>query len=222
MPVHQKKNTTPSKGNGATSNITSPEQLKPENFHQYLRAEIRDATRAVMEEIMREELSQFLGAAWGESTAQRKGYRNGFYTRDLMTSTGPIEDLTVPRDRAGQFHTQAFEHYCRYEPQIAEGLTQMFVAGASTHKVGDVAQTLMGVTPSASAVSRLNQTLTQQFAAWRERARPRALARGVPRWHPFQDSAWGKMRYEHHFDGVGSRSRREEGSAGSASLCRGG
>jgi putative transposase len=87
----------------------------------------------------------------------------------LLTSTGPIEDLNVPRDRAGQFHTQAFEHYCRYEPQIAEGLTQMFVAGASTQKVGDVAQTLMGVTPSASAVSRLNQRLTQQFEAWRER-----------------------------------------------------
>jgi len=170
MPVHKKKHTTPSKGNEATSNVASPEQLGPENFHQYLRAEIRDATRTVMEEIMREELSQFLGAAWGESTAQRKGYRNGFYTRDLMTSTGPIEDLNVPRDRAGQFHTQAFEHYRRYEPQIAEGLTQMFVAGASTHKVGDVAQTLMGVTPSASAVSRLNQTLTHQFEAWRERA----------------------------------------------------
>ena len=171
MPVHKKKHTTTSsKDNATTSSIPSPEPLRPENFHQYLRAEIRDATRAVMEEIMREELSQFLGAAWGESTAQRKGYRNGFYTRDLMTSTGPIEDLTVPRDRAGQFHTQAFEHYCRYEPQIAEGLTQMFVAGASTHKVGDVAQTLMGVTPSASAVSRLNQTLTHQFEAWRERA----------------------------------------------------
>ncbi len=59
MPVHKKKNTTPN-GNGATSNIASPQQLGPENFHQYLRAEIRDATRTVMEEIMREELSQFL------------------------------------------------------------------------------------------------------------------------------------------------------------------
>jgi hypothetical protein len=35
----------------------------------------------------------------------------------------------------------------RYEPHIAEGLTQMFVAGTSTHKVGEVAQTLMGVAP---------------------------------------------------------------------------
>jgi transposase-like protein len=45
----------------------------------------------------------------------------------------------------------------------------MFVAGTSTQKVGEVAQTLMGVAPSASTISRLNQTLTQQFEAWRER-----------------------------------------------------
>ncbi len=35
--------------------------------------------------------------------------------------------------------------------------------------MGEVTQTLMGVAPSASAVSRLNQTLTEQFEAWRER-----------------------------------------------------
>jgi len=45
----------------------------------------------------------------------------------------------------------------------------MFVAGVSTHKVGEVAQTLLGVAPSASTISRLNQTLTQQFKGWRER-----------------------------------------------------
>ena len=45
----------------------------------------------------------------------------------------------------------------------------MFVAGVSTHKVGEVAQTLMGVAPSASTISRLNQSLTKQFEAWRQR-----------------------------------------------------
>jgi transposase-like protein len=141
----------------------------PEEFHQYLRLQIREATRVVMEEIMREELTRFVGAAWGESTPERKGYRNGFYTRDLATTSGPIEDLHVPRDREGEFHTQVFERYNRYEQQVAEGLTQMFVSGTSTHKVGDVAQTLMGVAPSASAVSRLNRSLTEQFEAWRVR-----------------------------------------------------
>jgi len=118
---------------------------------------------------MREELDLFIGAAWGESSPKRKGYRNGTYTRDLVTSTGRLEEINVPRDRAGQFHTQAFERYSRYEPHIAEGLTQMFVAGTSTHKVGEVAQTLLGVAPSASTISRLNQTLTQQFDTWRQR-----------------------------------------------------
>ena len=45
----------------------------------------------------------------------------------------------------------------------------MFVAGTSTHKVGEVAQTLLGVAPSASTISRLNQSLTQQFDTWRQR-----------------------------------------------------
>jgi len=35
-------------------------------------------------------------------------------------------------DREGQFHSQVFDRYSRYEPHIAEGLTQMFVAGVST------------------------------------------------------------------------------------------
>src|SRR6266516_2294047 len=35
-------------------------------------------------------------------------------------------------DREGQFHTQAFDRYSRYEPQVAQGLTEMFVAGVST------------------------------------------------------------------------------------------
>jgi transposase-like protein len=127
------------------------------------------AMRVVIEEVMREELEQCLGAAWGECTPERKGYRNGSYTRDLVTKTGRIEDLSVPRDREGQFQTQVFERYGRYEPEVAEALTEMFVSGTSTHKVGKVAETLTGVAPSASAVSRLNQTLTEKFETWRER-----------------------------------------------------
>lgn len=170
MPVHKENHTTPEATHQSHPETVSISPLStPEDFHQYLRAQIREATRMVMEEIMQEELTQFVGATWGECTPERRGYRNGFYTRDLRTTSGPIEDLKVPRDREGDFHTQVFERYQRYEPQIAEGITQMFVSGTSTHKVGEVARTLMGVAPSASAVSRLNQSLTEQFEAWRER-----------------------------------------------------
>jgi putative transposase len=169
MPAHKKEHATPETKHRPSESSASrmPSQA---DFHQYLRTQIRQATRVVMEEVMREELEGFVGAAWGESTPARKGYRNGSHSRDLITTTGRIEDLSVPRDREGQFHTQVFDRYSRYEPQVAAGLTEMFVSGVSTQKVGDVAQTLMGVAPSASAVGRLNRTLTEQFDAWRERS----------------------------------------------------
>src|SRR3989441_10481415 len=168
MPVSKKKRPT-STPDPSTSDPSSPVLPDQQVFHQYLRTLAQSAVRTVIEAVMREELDAFIGAAWGECSPKRKGYRNGSYTRDLVTSTGRLEEIKVPRDREGQFHTQTFERYSRYEPHIAEGLTQMFVAGTSTQKVGEVAQTLMGVSPSASTISRLNQTLTHQFEAWRER-----------------------------------------------------
>jgi putative transposase len=167
MPVDRKQDTT-SVPNPTASESSSSELVR-QTFHQHLRKEIRSAVRMVMEAIMREELTQFLGAEYGECSPERKGYRNGSYTRDLATSCGKIADLQVPRDREGQFHTQLFERYGRYEQQVADGLTEMFVSGTSTHKVGEVAEILMGVAPSASAVSRLNKTLTEQFEDWRSR-----------------------------------------------------
>jgi putative transposase len=147
MPVAKNKRTI-SKSDPSKPEPMSPQLPEQQEFHQHLRTLARSAVRVVIEEVMREELDQFIGVAWGECSPKRKGYRNGHYTRDLVTSTGRIEDINVPRDREGQFHTQAFERYSRYEPHIAEGLTQMFVAGTSTHKVGEVAQTLLGVAGS--------------------------------------------------------------------------
>src|SRR3989454_8324555 len=168
MPVSKKKRTT-SESPPSKEEPSSPPLPEQQEFHQHLRTLAQSAVRTVLELVMREELDAFIGAEWGECSPKRKGYRNGTYTRDLATATGRLEEIKVPRDREGQFHTQAFERYSRYEPHIAEGLTQMFVAGVSTHKVGEVAHTLLGVAPSASTISRLNQSLSQQFEAWRER-----------------------------------------------------
>src|SRR5712692_6183385 len=168
MPVSKTKPTTRG-ASGSTPESSDPTLPEQEDFRQHLRRLAVSAVQVLLEQVMREELEQCIGASWGECTPSRRGYRNGSYTRDLVTSTGRMEDLTVPRDREGQFHSQVFERYNRYEPEVADALTQMFVSGVSTHKVGEIAATLTGVAPSASAVSRLNHTLTEQYEAWRER-----------------------------------------------------
>ncbi len=168
MPVSKKKPTTLT-SEGSTQESPSPSLPEQEDFRQHLRRLAVSAIQVLIEQVMREELEQCIGASWGECTPNRRGYRNGSYTRDLVTSTGRIEKLSVPRDREGVFHSKAFDRYTRYEPEVAEALTEMFVSGTSTHKVGGVAATLMGGAPSASTVSRLNHTLTEQYETWRER-----------------------------------------------------
>ncbi len=106
MPVHrQKKDTTP-KTPGSRQEQTAPPLPDAQTFQQYLRELARGAMRVVLEGVMREELDALIGVSWGESSPDRKGYRNGYYTRDLVTTTGRVEDLQVPRDREGHFHTQ--------------------------------------------------------------------------------------------------------------------
>lgn len=132
MPVHRQKKDTAPKTPASTQEQTAPALPEQQTFQQHLGELARGAIRVVLEGVMREELDTLIGVGWGESSPTRKGYRNGYYTRDLVTTTGRVEDLQVPRDREGQFHTQVIERYRRYEPQVAQGLTEMFVAGAST------------------------------------------------------------------------------------------
>jgi putative transposase len=132
MPVHRSKKCTTTNSNDSTEGPCAPGLPSQQVFQQHLRELARSGIRLLLEAVMREELDALIGVGWGESSPQRKGYRNGSYTRDLLTSTGRIEELQVPRDREGQFHTQVFDRYSRDAPQVAQGLTEMFVAGVST------------------------------------------------------------------------------------------
>src|SRR2546429_3055907 len=134
MPVDKQQHTTLTPM-PTTAESSSAQGVVQQSFHQQLRDHIRAAVQVVMEEIMRDELTQFVGAQWGESTPARKGYRNGSYRRDLATTPGQIQDLKMPPAPEGKVHTQLFDRYSGYEEQEGEGAAQKFVSGASTHTI---------------------------------------------------------------------------------------
>src|SRR5207244_211798 len=95
MPVHrQKKDTTPTPPS-STLEQPAPELPDQQTFRQYLRELARGAIRVVVEDVMRQELDALIGVGWGESSPKRKGHRNGFYSRDLVTSSGRQEHWRV-------------------------------------------------------------------------------------------------------------------------------
>src|SRR6266699_737734 len=99
MPVPNKKRIPPE--NALSTSEPSSPLPEQQEFQQHLRALAQSAVRTVLELVMREELDAFIGAAWGECSPKRKGYRNGTYTRDLATATGRLEEINVRR-RSGR------------------------------------------------------------------------------------------------------------------------
>jgi transposase-like protein len=62
---------------------------------------VRVLVRTALQEVLEAEMSETLGAAKGERTVARLGYRAGYYGRTLVTRVGKLE-LRVPQDRDGQ------------------------------------------------------------------------------------------------------------------------
>ncbi len=121
-----------------------------------------------LQEVLEAEMNEALGAGRGERTAQRLGYRAGYYSRGLVTRIGKLE-LRVPRDREGRFSTELFERYQRSEKALVSALAEMYVQGVSTRKVKAITEELCGHTFSASTISRINKSLDTMLRRFAQR-----------------------------------------------------
>src|SRR5690349_809841 len=135
-------------------------------------AQDRDLLKALVKEaldqILQAEMTEFLGAAPGERSSERLGYRAGYYERGLITRVGKIE-LRVPRDRSGQFSTALFERFQRSEKALVSALAEMYVQGVSTRKVKAITEELCGHSFSAATISTINKGLDETLTKFARR-----------------------------------------------------
>ena len=130
---------------------------------------VREGVKAILEEVLEEEMTQHLEAGYRELTPTRRGERNGHYQRNLLTPAGKIERLKVPRDREGEFVTELFERYKRMTGDVEEAILEMYLSGISVRKIAGVTDALSKVKVGKDAVSRIASRLEEEQRAWRER-----------------------------------------------------
>jgi putative transposase len=133
-------------------------------------ARVRQGVKAVLEEVLQDEMTQHLEAGYRELTPTRRGERNGHYTRNLVTPAGKIEQLEVPRDREGEFVTEVFERYKRMTGDVEEAVLEMYLSGISVRKIAGVTEALSRVKVGKDAVSRIARRLEEEQRAWRKRS----------------------------------------------------
>jgi len=128
-----------------------------------------DVLRILLNEAMKIERDQALGARLYQRTDARRGYANGYKPKTLDTRMGKLS-VDVPQVRGDvDFYPSALERGCRSERALKLAIAEMYVKGISTRRVTDVLEKMCGLDISSTQVSRVSRLLDEQLEKWRNR-----------------------------------------------------
>jgi transposase-like protein len=122
-----------------------------------------------LETAMDGEMLEHVRAAHYKRTEVRRGHRNGYRERSLLTQYGLITCLRVPRDREGTFQPTVIERYQRRQEQVNRLVRELFLRGVSTRQVQRIVELLLGDGVSAQTVSRITRTLDAEVRRFQHR-----------------------------------------------------
>jgi putative transposase len=122
----------------------------------------------LINEAMKVERSQVLGAQPYQRTPERRGYANGYKPKTVHSRVGTLE-LAVPQARGVEFYPSALERGTRSERALALAVAEMYLQGVSTRKVTAVMEQLCGREVTSMQVSRAVAALDDELTKWRER-----------------------------------------------------
>ena len=146
----------------------------PDRMFELFRIDMKQACERAVTELIKVELTGFLGREKYQRTANsdpktEKNYRNGNYPRSYTVKNIGTLDIQVARDRLGKFESNLVNKYERYEKAIEKDIALMYLSGLSTRGISLISKSLLGRKISPSEVSKVNKELMTGIEAWRLR-----------------------------------------------------
>jgi putative transposase len=126
------------------------------------------AIETLMNEAIKLQRSDALGALPYQRTADRRGHANGFKSKTVNSRLGKLQ-LQVPQTRGVEFYPTVLERGERSERALKLAVAEMYVQGVSTRKVATITETLCGLEVNSTQVSRAAALLDEELSAWRNR-----------------------------------------------------
>ncbi len=111
-----------------------------------------------LESSLQEAVTRKLGVAWHVRSKDRRGQRNGFYVRRLVTPWGGVE-VMVPRLRDGSYEHGLWDSKGLLIQPARDLILETYLSGPSTRRVGEVLEDVLGHKVSASTVSSICEGL---------------------------------------------------------------
>ncbi|WP_181950786.1 transposase, partial [Sporomusa ovata] len=135
---------------------------------------IKDMFRDVLQEIMEAELETELGYVKQERRSDdvesgvSKNYRNGYSKKKVKTQLGEVE-ITIPRDRNGEYEPQIIGKYSRNVDGMEEKILSLYAAGLSIRDISEQIKSLYDVEISPELVSKISEKIMPQVTEWQNR-----------------------------------------------------
>jgi putative transposase len=131
---------------------------------------VRAAAETIYQALIEAELTESIGAAPHERSAERSNHRNGHRARVLTTTAGDLE-LRIPKLRTGSFFPSLLERRRRVDQALFAVVMEAYLHGVSTRKVDDLVKALGADTGiSKSEVSRICADLDAEVGTFRDRS----------------------------------------------------
>ncbi len=98
----------------------------------------RTSLEIAMNDLLQAELSAFLGSEPYEKVGYNSGNsRNGTYARKFETKYETVQ-LTIPRDRNGNFSPALLPAYGRRDDHLDEMVIKLYQTGVTTREISDI------------------------------------------------------------------------------------
>jgi len=124
-----------------------------------VKEDTRRLIKRLLESTMEGEIIAQLQVTKYERSRLRRGYRNGYRRRSILTHYGLLDGIQVPRDRLGEYRPRVLDRYQRRQQEVNRMVREMFLSGVSTRKVKSVLRPMLGVDISPQTVSRIVKEL---------------------------------------------------------------
>ena len=123
-----------------------------------------------MNDLLQAELSAFLGYEPYEKVGYNSGNsRNGSYARKFETKYGTVQ-LTIPRDRNGNFSPALIPAYGRRDDHLEEMVIKLYQTGVTTREISDIIERMYGHHYSPATISNISKATQENVAAFHERS----------------------------------------------------
>lgn len=129
----------------------------------------KDAFKDLLQEMLEAEMDVTLGYDKNDvKNKQTDNYRNGHSQKTVKSQYGEVE-LSIPRDRKGDFEPKIVPKYKRDISGIEEKIISLYARGMSTRDIHDQIKDLYGIEVSAEMVSKITERVMPEIKEWQSR-----------------------------------------------------